>query len=279
MAAAVHSSVAPAQPLTDTTQPEEQVHWALSALFGTGWYKVDNNRSVFALRIPPKQTLRQSSLAADGTRQFGVEIHYPVTLGVSSLEEVPDFIDFDNYATISFVPGVEFEVPVSERLTLRPYLHLGYGWETESSEGAVIGYGGVRGRYHLADTRHRVSLLGEVYYAGYRPAFSGRGQFGGLMVGVEGQQSFGWKAHDGDALFLEWHLTYDWFVDPLEFHVDRFQVDTIRDQWELGLAVGKGDAPIEIGFMSFDHVGLGFRWSSNGAFDAIVLNFSSPFLN
>jgi hypothetical protein len=29
--------------------------------------------------------------------------------------------------------------------------------------------------------------------------------------------------------------------------------------------------------MSFEHIGLGFRWSSNGQFNAITVNFRSPF--
>lgn len=258
---------------------EKRVHWALGAFFGTGWYQVDKDRSVFVLRIPPRQTLREASLDEDGSRQIGIELVYPVALGLSKLEQVPDFVEFGNYASISFTPGVELQVPMTAEWTLRPYLHLGYGWEKESGDDALIGYGGVKSRYRLGGDRHRWSLLGEAYFAGYGPEYDNRGHYSAVMAGIEWEQALGRLQPDGDPLYLDWHLTYEWFFDPLKFHVDRNRVETIRDQWELGLALGKGDERFQFGFMSFDHIGLGFRWSSNGKFDAIVLNFSSPFLN
>lgn len=269
----------PAQPLPPEAEPEKQVHWALGAFFGTGWYQVDNNRSVFVLRIPPDQKLCEASLDADGTRRVGLEIQYPVALGLSQLEGVPDFVEFDNFASLSFTPGVEWVVPVTPEWMLRPYAHLGYGWEQESGDGAVIWYGGVKSRYRLTGERHRWSLLNEIYFAGYEPEFDGRGRYSAVMAGIEWEQPLGELELGGDPLYLDWHLSYDWFFDPLKFHVDRNRVETIRDQWELGLALGKGRKPLEIGFLSFDHIGLGYRWSSSGSFDAIVLNFSSPFLD
>lgn len=271
-------SPALAQAVPVEAEPAEQVHWALGAFFGTGWYEVDDNRSVFVLRIPPRQTLRESSLDADGTRRLGVEILYPVAVGLSKLDRVPDFIAFDNFASISFTPGVELEVPVTNVWALRPYLHLGYGRELESGEGATIWYGGVKSRYRPGGAR-QWSLLNEAYFAGYKPEFENRGRYGAVMAGFEWQrplQRLDWR---GAPLYLDTHLTYDWFFDELNFHVDRYRVESFRDQWELGLALGGGGRPLELGFLSFAHVGLAYRWSSNGNFKAITLNFSSPFMD
>ena len=54
----------------------KQVHWAMGSFFGTGWYTVDENRSVFIFRIPPRQTVRESSFDEYGKRKLGVEIQY-----------------------------------------------------------------------------------------------------------------------------------------------------------------------------------------------------------
>ena len=48
---------------------------------------------------------------------------------------------FLDYATVSFTPGVQVEIPIDRRWSLRPYAHLGYGWENETEEGALIWYG------------------------------------------------------------------------------------------------------------------------------------------
>jgi hypothetical protein len=259
------------------SEPPKQVHWAVGAFFGTGWYRVDDNRSVYVLRIPPRQTLSRASLDEDGNRQLGIEIQYPVSLGLNKLDEIPDFVEFDNYSTISFTPGVQVEVPINRRWSLRPYAHLGYGWESETQEGAAIWYGGVKSRYLLSDSRSRWSLLNGLFFAGYKPEFEDRGQYASFMTGLEAKHPIRSFRLDDDPLYLNWYLTYDWFFDELSFHIDAERVESFRDQWELGLALGKRDAPIKIWFMSFEHIGLAYRWSSDANFNAITVNFRSPF--
>jgi hypothetical protein len=266
-----------AQPVATGAEPAKQVHWAVGAFFGTGWYQVDENRSVFILRIPPRQTVRQAVLDEEGNRRVGVEIQYPVALGLSKLDEIPDFIEFGNYSTISFTPGVQVEIPVDRKWSLRPYVHLGYGWEAETQEGAAIWYGGIKSRYRLGHGRFRWSLLNGLFFAGYKPEFENRGQYGAVMGGLEFSQPLGSVRLNDDPLYLNWHVTYNWFFDELSFHVDRDRVESFRDQWEFGVALGKRDTPINIWFMKFQQIGLGFRWSSNGNFNAITLNFRSPF--
>jgi hypothetical protein len=257
--------------------PQEQIHWAVGAFFGTGWYSVDDNRSVFVLRIQPRQQIREPLLEDEGQRPFSIEILYPLSLGLSQLDDIPDFIEFDNYATISFTPGVEFEVPINSRWALRPFAHFGYGWELESQEGALIGYGGVKSRYRLSDDRLRWSLLNGIYYAGYKPEFENRGQYGALMAGLEFSQPLRKIQQGGDALFLNWHVTYHWYFDRLNFHSGADDFASFRDQWELGLAIAKRDQTLDFGFLSFEQIGLAFRWSSDGNFNAITVNFRSPF--
>jgi hypothetical protein len=259
------------------SEPPKQVHWAVGAFFGTGWYRVDDNRSVYVLRIPPRQTLSRASLDEDGNRQLGIEVQYPVSLGLNRLDEIPDFVEFDNYSTISFTPGVQVEVPINPRWSLRPYAHVGYGWESETQEGAAIWYGGVKSRYLLSDSRSRWSLLNGLFFAGYKPEFEDRGQYASFMTGLEAKHPIQSFRLDDDPLYLNWYLTYDWFFDELSFHIDAERVESFRDQWELGLALGKRDAPIKIWFMSFEHIGLAYRWSSDANFNAITVNFRSPF--
>lgn len=266
-----------AQPVPYDQEPARQVHWAVGAFFGTGWYQVDDNRTVYVLRVQPRQPVRASSLSGEGDRRLGVEILYPVSLGLGKLEEIPDFIEFDNYATLSFTPGVQLEIPVNPRWWLRPFVHLGYGWEAESQEGAVIGYGGIKSRYRLVDDRYRWSLLGGVYFAGYKPEYEDRGQYAALMAGLEFNQPLSRDDVDGNGLDLNWDLSYNWYFDRLDFHTDAEKFASFSDQWELGVSVGRRDGKLQVGFMSFEQIGLAFRWSSDGNFNAVTVNFRSPF--
>lgn len=259
-------------------EPEKQVHWASAAFFGTGWYRVDDNRKAFIFRIPPRQVVRESGWGEDGKRKLGWEILYPITLGLHQLDDIPDFIEFDNYGTITFTPGVQVEIPVSERWYLRPYGHLGFGYERKSGEWAGIWYGGIKSRYLLGQGETLVwSLLNAVSYAGYQPQYKQRGQYGSAMGGLEFNHALPGLEAGGDPLWFNWHITYDYLFDNLNFHVSEDEVVSIRDQWELGLALGKGRKKVKIWFVEFEQVGLSFKWSSNGEYRAITFNLRSPF--
>jgi len=267
-----------AQSVPQEPEPEKQVHWALAAFFGTGWYQVDENRSAFIFRIPPRQTVRQSGWHEDGKRKLGVEIQYPLALGIHQLDDIPDFIEFDNYGTITFTPGVQVEIPINRKWYLRPYAHIGAGYEKESGEWAGIWYGGLKSRYLLGESdRLRWSLLNGIYYAGYKPEFEDRGRYASIMAGLEFNQPMGRFKLGGDQVFLNWHVTYNYLIDRLNFHVDEDRVESIDDQWEIGLALGKGSQGVKIWFITFEHVGLSYKWSSNGHFKAISFNLRSPF--
>jgi hypothetical protein len=250
----------------------------MGAFFGTGWYQVDQNRSVFVFRIPPRQTVRKSAFDEHGKRKLGIEIQYPLSFGLHKLDDIPDFIDFDNYGTVTFTPGVQVEIPVNRNWSLRPYAHLGAGYERKSGKWAGIWYGGLKSRYLLGESeRLNWSLLNAVYYAGYKPEYEERGRYGSVMAGLEFNQPLGNLQLGGDPLRLNWHLTYNYLFDKLNFHVDEDRVESIQDQWEIGLALAKSGKNMKIWFMNFEHVGLSFKWSSNGKYKAISVNLRSPF--
>lgn len=260
------------------TDPVRQVHWAMAAYFGTGWYRVDDNRSAFIFRIPPRQTIRRSGWNEDGSRRLGVEIQYPLALGLHHLEDVPDFIEFENYGTLTFTPGVQVEVPVNDRWYLRPFAHLGFGYERESGEWAGIWYGGLKSRYRLAESeRGRWSLLNGAYYAGYKPEYKQRGRYASAMTGLEFSRPLGNFRLQGGQAWLNAHLTYNYLFDRLNFHIDPENVESVKDQWEFGLALGRGAQGIKLWFITFEHIGLAYKWSSNGRYRALTINLRSPF--
>ena len=267
-----------AQEAAREPDPVRQVHWAMGAFFGTGWYQVDDNRSVFVFRIPPRQTIRKAGWDEQGKRKLGVEIAYPLSFGLHNMDDIPDFIDFDNYGTVTFTPGVQVEIPVNRKWSLRPYAHIGAGYERQTSEWAGIWYGGLKSRYLLGDSdRLRWSLLNAVYYAGYKPEFKQRGRYGSAMAGLEFSQPLGSLEWYGEPLQLNWHVTYNYLFDKLNFHVEEDRVESIQDQWEIGLALATRDRPMKLWFLSFEHVGLSFKTSSNGHYRAISVNLRSPF--
>ncbi len=252
-------------------------HWAFSAFIGTGWYRISDNRSVFVFRIPPRQVVRESSFDELGKRKIGIEIHYPVTLGLNNVSDVGGIIEPDNFGTISFTPGLELEIPVTEKWYLRPFAHAGWGKETDGGSSAWIYYGGLKSRYTPGNSKLDWSLLNAIYFAGYTPQKGVRDNLGSAMMGVEFRQPISWGEAWGDDLNLDWHVTYTRLIDEAKFVSPVQFSQSIDDQWELGLALRRSNKPLRIWFVDFEHVGLSFKSSSNGEFRAITVNLRSPF--
>ena len=97
------------------------------------------------------------------------------------------------------------------------------------------------------------------------------------MTGLEYAQPLKSIELGGDALWLNLHITYNHFFDKLNFHVDEERLESVNDQWEIGLALSKGSKNIKFWFISFEHVGLSYKWSSNSQYRAISINLRSPF--
>lgn len=258
-------------------EPEKQVHWAMAAVFGTGWYRVDENRSSYIFRIPIRQTVRKTP-PEESDKRSGLEIIYPITLGMHSLDELPDFIEFDNYSTVTFTPGLAWTYPLSDRWLIRPFANYGVGYEGTSDEWAQVWYGGVNSRYQLRETgRSRWAMIASLNMAGYKPAYKQRGHYGGAMAGIEASHRLQRFRLLGEPTWLNWHLTYDYYFDQLNFHVSEDEVASINDTWEVGFALGLGDRKIKIGWFSFEQIGFAYKASSNGLYRAITFNLRSPF--
>ena len=62
----------------------------------------------------------------------------------------------------------------------------------------------------------------------------------------------------------------------MEVQSERIPV-TIEGEWQIGLAIAKQSGPFKIWFMDFQHLGLVYRFNTDGSFRAITFNFRSPF--
>ena len=250
----------------------EPVHWAYSSFFGTGWYQVESARSVFVLRVPPRQTLRESGFSDSGERKIGVEIHYPVTLGLHNIDNLPGLIEPDNFGTASFTPGVVWEIPVNERWYLRPSAHLGWGTDLRSDESAWIYYAGVKSQYSFPRRKFDWYLHNSLYFAGYTPDKGKSDRLAVARIGVELRQPLSEETLVGSAMgHIHWTLMYSFMGNELHFDLPEGHFDPIDDQFEAGVALSFRKGPFKLWFIPIHSLGLGYKFSSNGQFKAITL--------
>lgn len=255
------------------------VHWAYSSYFGTGWYKVRDERDVFVLRLAPKWALREAHLSEAGERNVGIDVKLMLTAGLDSfsLDDLPGAIRIDNLASLSAMPGIDVTVPVNERWTLRPYASLGWGRILGESDSAWTYWAGIKSRYSFVKGKLDWALVNSVAYVGYTPSDGPAAEFWPVMTGLEFDYPIAGKKVGGEQLFVSWHGLYTAFGKNLDLDFIIGAADLIRDQWELGFSIHKEKSRIEMGWLKFERLGLAYRVSSSGNLKGISLVFQSTF--
>jgi hypothetical protein len=97
---------------------EDIYHWSYSAAFGTGTYRIGDDR-VFVLRVSP-----QYELGRIADEKVAVNLRLPITVGVQDLGLDIEGLA-DSITTFSFVPGLQMEYRVNDRWMLKPFGHYG----------------------------------------------------------------------------------------------------------------------------------------------------------
>lgn len=255
------------------------VHWAYSSYFGTGWYQVSGDRDVFVLRTAPRWELREADFADDGTRTIGIELRFPITIGLDrfQIDDIPGTADSENLASLSVTPGVDVIVPVNKRWALRPFASIGWGSLVNGSESAWTYWAGVKSRFTFNSGKLDWALLNSVTYVGYTPSEGPSEDFWPLMTGLEFDYPLGHYQLDEEQVIISWHGMYTTYERNLDLVLEVGETKPITDQWELGISIHKYDGRIKIGWFKFDRLGLAYRFSSSGDLKGVSFVFRSFF--
>lgn len=259
------------------------VHWAYSAFFGTGWYSLGEEESVFAMSYGPRWGLRDASLNEDGERSIGIELRMLLSgsLHEFDLSNIPGITDIDNVSTLSAVPGIEVEIPITTHWSLKPVTYLGWGTALGGGSSSWIYWVGLKSRYELPSGSLNWALINTLYYIGYTPDTGSSGAITPLMTGLEIQHRFGDTTLGGDPLYLRWHAAYTRYYD-FEFSDEVVEVlgrtrTDVTDEWELGVALYKADRPLQLWFLKWDQIGVAYRFNVAHDIEAFNITFRALF--
>ena len=264
----------------DGTQPSESdtVHWAMSSFLGTGWYRIDHSLSVFTVRMTPRQVVRESWFNSPDDRGIGIEIKYNTTVGVLSIENGPNTLDWDDFGIISFTPGLELEIPVTSNFYLRPFAHVGWGADSENVSSAWIWFGGIKSRYRFPSSRNNLAIIGNLYYGGFSDSDSEDDDMGGLALGMEGSIPLGGWSYGETTLDLDWHAMYTYFSNEPVFTSPSMDAIHIQQMFEIGVALGPRRGRWDLMVWHPERLGLAVKWDPDTDFLGLTINFSSWFL-
>ncbi len=233
-------------------------HWAYGAAFGTGAYKVGGDR-IYTLRVMPS-----FEMAAWEHKHATLNLNLPVSIGVQDINlggirttRVDEVLQ-----TISFVPGLDLVWYPYQRWRVKPFAHLGWGTEMGGSESARIYFGGINSRYTLTFSAFDMDLLNGVHWMGYHPNHSSSERLSRLITGLEWEIPLGHATLAQQPALLRPHIAHFWYVDNLGFAQIQQSPVELKQEFEIGLALGTKDR-MSFGFFKFDRVGLAYRTSPN----------------
>ena len=244
------------------TAGAELIHWAYAATFGSGVYELGEGTEVLIVRAPFSWRLR----TADPSRRCncGVRLLFPVTVGVQNFEldallsgGFPDRVE-----QVSFLPGIEIELPRNERWTLRVRAQLGWGTELGSDRDSALIYAtGIRSRLVWPERKLRPAWISGLQWAGYHADPGEHQSLVRLTNGVELEVAVPRLKFRGEPMRLMPYALNDRYVDSMQFlSVADEATHDLDAEWEIGVAAGRAQ-PFSILGLKFDRVGLGYRFS------------------
>jgi hypothetical protein len=263
------SAQAQVQPRT-VSDPQDLINWYYGATFGTGVY-TSGDRTVSLLQLPFSHALK--TVAEDG---IGLRFNVAATLGFydysinSALNgDIPNHL-----STFSVLPGLEWEFPLSQRWTIRPYFDAGAGQELEGRQSAWIYDFGIKSRFLLAqDKGVDFMLVNSLTYAGYRPRGGPNTPFGYLATGLDitiptERELF------GRPVFVGFTPVYYNYFNRLRFAKFNEPDNRIREEFELAVSL-VARKPWSLKLFDVDRIGLALRTS--GDVTGVSLFTSLPF--
>ena len=266
---------------TPAQTPQQQLlsdfNFAYASFFGTGWYKISDEREAFVIRAAPRWEMTEASLDEQGNREIGYTFRLPFTVGLARLEfdDIPGIVDPDNFSAMSVGMAFDADIPVNERLSVRPGAELGYATVIDQSEYSWNYRLEVRARYKFEPDAINWALFGSFGVVGDVPSEGSSGSFVFASIAAEFEHGTRWSTRSGKPLFFYWHVSYTDYLDEVEIGAGTPNLESIGNYWQVGASLGRKNDPIRIWRLEFDRLGLGYNYSTSNDLRGITLFFRS----
>ena len=257
--------------------PEPSVHWAYASYFGTGWYRIGDQQSAFIASLAPRWASGDIESLNKADREAIYTIRVPITVGVArlDLEDVPGILDPENFSTLSTGLRADLDVPLSARFSIRPNVQLSYGTVIGENDHAWTYRADVRARYTFEAGQLDWALIGATGFLGYDASPGTDDSFTYATLGTEFAYPVRWFSSVESQTLLYWHVLYTDFLNRVEVQGDAGQTVEVTNYWQAGVAFGKKDEPLQLGFLKFDRLGLAYDISPSGELRGIKFVFRS----
>ena len=233
---------------------KQLIDWYYAAFFGTGVYR-SGDRTVSVVQLPFSKALQP--LAESRAR---VRLTLPISVGFYDFhfDELLGGRTPHSLSTVSVLPGVEVDMPVTHNRTLKPYGSVGKGWDTSGGGAAWIYAAGVKSRVSLPiGTGSELSFGNQLTLSGYKPAETSYQPLGLFVAGLNLSTPSSLRLSNR-ATSIDLHLIYYYYFNRLRFPASNNAQNKISEQGEFGVSV-KTHTPFSLKLFDIDRIGVAFR--------------------
>ena len=247
----------------------EDVNYGFATYLGSGIYSAAG-QDVQVYQIP----LSYQFFSRE-EKKWGLELTLPVTLGFYDfkLADITDGFP-EEISTLSFVPGLQVEYPITRHWLLLPFVDFGIAQNLSNGDSSNIYSYGMRSYYEYPADRVTFTLGNRLLFArANRRDNSNKSDFGTFETSLDFrfQQFPVFKKHLGD--FSVYYANYQYF-DSLNFLFPNDQVVKVVKQNEIGFTFGV-QIKKKTRYVDIPRVGLAIR--KGDGLDIYRLVFGMPF--
>ena len=119
--------------------------FAFASYLGTGFYTT-SGQNVFVLQMPFEHIIKQKT-----ETEAGWKLKLPITVGFINFENFnsEELPELDDVGTITFLPGIAHQYPVTRNWTLTPFVDYGFARELAYTSNILIIGSGLKSTFNV----------------------------------------------------------------------------------------------------------------------------------
>lgn len=244
------------------------INYAYANYLGSGYYLVDN-QEVAILNLP-------FSRDRDSDGPYASRWRLPVSIGTYSFQfdpgEVEDTRLPSDVSSMTFVPGIEWTIPLSDRWHLEPYVDLGLGTNFTTHQEKLIYSVGVTSVYQLLEGRPHQWINRLLYAGDYSFTSKSVNDFASFQTGVDWRvlDNLHWRQRNN--YFTTYAMAF-WHFNSVKLSTSEFNAVTLRNSFEVGITWGAEELP-DSRWFDITRFGIGYRFGDD--LESWRIFFSKP---
>lgn len=242
--------------------------FAFASYLGTGFYTT-SGQNVFVLQMPFEHIIKEKT-----DTEAGWVLKLPVTIGFINFDslKVEELPGVNDVGTITFLPGLEYQYPITPDWTLIPFADYGFARELDSTSNVLITGTGIKSYFDVHFGKTLFTLGNRFLYAREQSKdFTSASSYSLLETGLNLRMTSNYSFIDG-PLYSNFYYINFYYPNNLVFFEQTPNPVKIGIEHEVGITFS--NIP-DFLFFEKPQIGIGVRFGNDINVYRII--FGAPF--